>query len=192
MLVHIKLDFMRWEHSGGCCLDRKFVTGGESRWNSCYDQTQVWMKRSFNHLSVSVRMRKVSVDGGRLLYLSLWRHLLLGGGKLLLQPGGRKWHHRLQLLGVGFWRDVLLLVGVLQAIFGEVGHLREEEESVTPEMCDAAMASRFSQTGFGRWNMWLSTLSAWFVPLLKLKHFQGKSKLSRLFKPSSSHHKLLI
>lgn len=35
-------------------------------------------------------MMMISVDGGRLLYLSLWRHLLLGGGQLLLQPGGRK------------------------------------------------------------------------------------------------------
>lgn len=69
-----------------------------------------------------------SVDGRRLLYLSLWRHLLLGGGKLLLQPGGRERHHRLQFLGVDFRRDVLLLVRVLEAIFGEMGDLREREE----------------------------------------------------------------
>lgn len=30
-------------------------------------------------------MMMMSVNGGRLLYLSLWCHLLLGGGKLLLQ-----------------------------------------------------------------------------------------------------------
>lgn len=110
----------------------------ESRWNlslTCYHQT-AGTKFEWNApliiSGVSVRMM-MSVDGRRLLYLSLWRHLLLGGGKLLLQPGGRKWHHRLQLLGVGFGRDVLLLVRVLEAIFGEMGHLREREESVTPE-----------------------------------------------------------
>lgn len=58
----------------------------------------------------------MSVDGRRLLYLSLWRHLLLRGG-------GQ--HRRLQLLWVGFGRDVLLFVRVLEAIFGEMGHLRE-------------------------------------------------------------------
>lgn len=69
----------------------------------------------------------MGVDGRRLLYLSLWRHLLLGGRERLLQPGGRKRHRRLQLLGVGFGRDVVLLVRVLEAIFGEMGHLRERE-----------------------------------------------------------------
>lgn len=50
----------------------------------------------------------MSVGGRGLLYLSLWRHLLLRGGKLLLlQPGGRE---RLQLLGFGFRRDVLVFV----------------------------------------------------------------------------------
>lgn len=75
----------------------------------------------------------MSVGGRGLLYLSLWRHLLLRGGKLLLlQPGGRE---RLQLLGFGFRRDVLVFVRVLQAVLGEVRHLRnkEGEESNTPE-----------------------------------------------------------
>lgn len=78
----------------------------------------------------------MSVGGRGLLYLSLWRHLLLRGGKLLLlQPGGRKSRQRLQLLGFGFRRDVLVFVRVLQAVLGEVRHLRnkEGEESDTPE-----------------------------------------------------------
>lgn len=68
------------------------------------------------------------MGGRRLLYLSLWRHLLLRGGKLLLlQPGGRESRQRLQLLGVGFRRDVLVFVRVLQAVLGEVSHLRCKE-----------------------------------------------------------------
>lgn len=52
----------------------------------------------------------MSGNGGRLLYLSLWCHLLLlGGGKLLLQAGGRD-RRRLELLGVSFQRDFLLLL----------------------------------------------------------------------------------
>lgn len=77
----------------------------------------------------------MSVGGRGLLYLSLWRHLLLRGGKLLLlQPGGRE-SQRLQLLGFGFRRNVLVFVRVLQAVLGEVRHLRnkEGEESDTPE-----------------------------------------------------------
>ncbi|TNN38352.1 hypothetical protein EYF80_051485 [Liparis tanakae] len=58
--------------------------------------------------SVSVRRRR-----SRLLYLSLWRHLLLGGGRL--QPGGERRHH-LHLFGVGFERLVLLFVRVLEAV----------------------------------------------------------------------------
>lgn len=65
----------------------------------------------------------MSVGGRGLLYLSLWRHLLLRG------------RERLQLLGFGFRRDVLVFVRVLQAVLGEVRHLRnkEGEESNTPE-----------------------------------------------------------
>lgn len=53
----------------------------------------------------------MSVNGGRLLYLSLWWHLLLGRGKLLLQTRGRDCH-RLELLGVSFEWDFLLLIRV--------------------------------------------------------------------------------
>lgn len=96
-------------------------------------------------VSVSMMMMMMSVDGGRLLYLSLWHHLLLGGRKLLLQPGGRKWHHSLQLFGISFGQDILLLVRILQTIFGEMGHLREKEGSVTPEQhraCDNLFETR--------------------------------------------------
>lgn len=74
----------------------------------------------------------MSVGGHRLLYLSLRRHLLLDRGTLLLQLGRRQGRHRLHLLEVGFGMDFLFLVRVLQAIFGEMGHLRKREESVTP------------------------------------------------------------
>lgn len=149
----------------GWCVDRKL-------WRR---QIKLLPPHSWTHIfewsapliSVSVRMR--SVGGGRLLYLSLWRHLLQGGGK---------WHHCLQLLGVGFGRDFLLLVRVLQAVLGEMGHLREEEESVTLEnhqrqrdvwpgcwmkkhsfngvlVAMASTWSRFSTGVFGRFNTWL-------------------------------------
>lgn len=69
-----------------------------------------------------------SVDFSRLLYLSLWRHLLLGVGKLLRQPRRQRQHRGLLLLGVGFGRNFLLLIRVLQAILGKVGNLRGKEE----------------------------------------------------------------
>lgn len=74
-----------------------------------------------------------SVDFSRLLYLSLWCHLLLGVGKLLRQPRRQRQHRGLLLLGVSFGRNFLLLIRVLQAILGKVGNLRGKEESVTAD-----------------------------------------------------------
>ena len=59
------------------------------------------------------------------VYLSLWRHLLMGGK--LLQPRG-KCCVRLQLLGGHFERKFLILIRVLQAILREVGHLQRQRE----------------------------------------------------------------
>lgn len=60
------------------------------------------------------------------VYLSLWCHLLLGV-RQLLQPWWKSCC-RLQLLGVHFERDFLILVRVLQAILREMGHLQTQGE----------------------------------------------------------------
>lgn len=79
-----------------------------------------------------VKIVMMSVYDGRLLYLSLWGHLLLGGRKLLLQTRGRA-RHCLVLLGVSFQWGFLFLIRVYQAILGEMGHLRSNANLVTPE-----------------------------------------------------------
>jgi hypothetical protein len=68
-------------------------------------------------------MSEMWMDTGSSVYLSFWRPLQLRGGELLEQLGGGKRRHRLQLLGIGFGRHVLLLVRVLEAVFGEVDDL---------------------------------------------------------------------